>query len=324
MAAYEGWFQAFGEFCDGKGYDAFPAELEAVEHFLVWMLAGEKAYAVGTVRVAISAILVCHRWRGAELPENRVWDMVRGAEATMARPPNRKAPLTWDLLLRLQPWVGVRLVDVRDWAMLLLGFHAALRKMALLCLDVCDLLFDATDGAVEVTILRDKNDPMGLLPPRCVDVVNGSPEMCAVTAVHRYMQMAGLRRSQRCSKQRLRTARCVECGPLWRQVAGSMSGGIACMKAVGANGIKSALVRLLRQLDDPSFPPSRYSALSLRRGSITELAAANVEEKLRMAHAGHKTVEANRGYVEEDWRRRRVASRGLQEGLWRALSSGRG
>lgn len=317
---YEAWYRVFCKFCSWRGCVEFPAAPSSVEEFAVWMLCGPKAYAVGTVRVALSAVVVYHRWLGHELPARRFWDMLRGAEATLSLPANRKAPLTWELLLLLSPMVGVSLADLRDWALLLTGFHAALRKAALLRLDVCDLYEEGS--MMDVDVLQDKGNPTGLLPPRAVEALTDRPDLCAIAVVRRYLQAAGLARRVGCTKTvaRLRRTRCKVCGPLWRQVSGSTGGGRVCGTPLGDNGIKNALTKLLKRLGNPRYPPAAFSAISLRRGSITAMAAADCEEKLRMAHAGHKTAEANRVYVDEDARRRRLASRGLQRGLAAALA----
>ena len=88
---------------------------------------------------------------------------------------------------------------MRDRALLLLGFAAALRRSELVALDVSDLEFDAARGLL-VTVRRSKADQeqegARVAVPYALE-----PERCAVRALRRYLDAAAIHR-----------------GPVFRQV----------------------------------------------------------------------------------------------------------
>lgn len=81
---------------------------------------------------------------------------------------------------------------MRDWALLLLGFAAALRRSELVALDVEDLHFDVARGLL-VVVRRSKADQEQEGAQVAVPYAE-EPERCAARALRRYLDDAGIHR----------------------------------------------------------------------------------------------------------------------------------
>ena len=109
------------------------------------------------------------------------------------RPLRKAQPLELEPLARLlEPIDTATLAGLRDRAMLLLGFAAALRRSELVALDVEDLHFDAARGLL-VTIRRSKADQEQEGAQVAVPYAQ-EPDRCAVRALRRYLDAAGIHR----------------------------------------------------------------------------------------------------------------------------------
>ncbi|MGZ4288790.1 MAG: tyrosine-type recombinase/integrase [Solirubrobacteraceae bacterium] len=110
------------------------------------------------------------------------------------RPAAGKAqPLELEPLARLvEPIDTSTLAGLRDRAVLLFGFAAALRRSELVALDVSDLHLDAARGLL-VTIRRSKADQEQEGAQVAVPYAE-EPDRCAVRALARYLDAAGIHR----------------------------------------------------------------------------------------------------------------------------------
>jgi hypothetical protein len=136
----------------------------------------------------------------------------------------------------------------------------------------------------------------------------------------------GLRIREGCTKLRHPKERCTVCGPLWRQVrhcrvllgthergadaprqvryAGNETFAV-CRKGVSSGTLTKGLRGVLVGVGVSAAESKRYTLTSLRRGMLTALAChTGLDEKLRMDFAGHRSVLANRMYVDENEERR--------------------
>jgi hypothetical protein len=153
--AYERDWCVFADWCVARGLRPMPAAPEAVAAFL----AAEADREFRPVTIAKRA--AAHRAQDEPNPcdSAAVAAVVAGIRRERGVRPLRKAhPLELEPLARLlEPIDTATLAGVRDRAMLLLGFAAALRRSELVALDVDDLAFDPARGLL-VTIRRSKAD----------------------------------------------------------------------------------------------------------------------------------------------------------------------
>jgi integrase len=159
---------------------------------------------------------------------------------------------------------------LRDKALLLLGFSAALRRSEIVNLDVEDLSF-RSDGFL-LRIRRGKTDQEGR--GRTIGVAHGRNGTCPVVAVRRWLMAAG-----------------IESGPLFRAVdrhdhirQGRLCGRTVCR-----------IVK--RHVPQAGLDPARFGGHSLRSGFATSAAAAGVEEREIAEVTGHRSLVVLRGYI---------------------------
>lgn len=251
--AYATSWRFFREWCEDHGYPPLPASPQAVAHYLAH-LAGR--YATSTIGRTLAAIAFVHEGHGIEpgdVPTRRkevrvVWEGIR---RTFRERPREAAPLLVDDLRDVCRTLGDHPRDVRDRAMLLIGFAGALRVSELCGLDVGDLT-EVPDGLL-VAIRWSKTDQTGEGDE--VGVSFGSdPRTCPVRAWRAWLDVSG-----------------IEDGPAWRAVVGR-DGRIAD----GRLTTRSASRMVKARVAQAGLDASKFSSHSMRAGLATSAAIARV------------------------------------------------
>ena len=120
--AYRTDFAIFRTWCAERAADPLPAAAETVAAFL----ASEAGRGVrpSTIGRRVAAIRYAHKLAGFPTPtdDERVRATVRGMRRSLGAAPNRKAPATADKIVAMAPLAGERLSEIRDRALLLIGF----------------------------------------------------------------------------------------------------------------------------------------------------------------------------------------------------------
>jgi len=184
-AAYRADWAAFTAWCRSRSYEPLPAAPAVIAMYLPHAAKTLKAASIGR---RIAAIAHMHEQAGHPSPMahptvKNVWKGVR-REIGIAQ--KGKSALTIDGLRPVVAGFGARRIDVRDRALLLLGFAAALRRSEIVALDVADITFVAEGAAV--TIRRSKTDQEGA--GVLLGVPFGSnPETCAVRALQAWIAL---------------------------------------------------------------------------------------------------------------------------------------
>jgi integrase len=182
----------FADWCVARGLRPMPAAPEAVAAFLA--AEADREFRPVTIAKRAAAIAAAHRAQDEPNPcdSAAVAAVLPGIRRERGVRPLRKArPL--ELLARLlEPIDTATLAGLRDRAMLLLGFAAALRRSELVALDVDDLAFDPARGLL-VTIRRSKADQEQEGAQVAVPYAQ-EPDRCAVRALRRYLDAAGIHR----------------------------------------------------------------------------------------------------------------------------------
>jgi integrase len=161
---------------------------------------------------------------------------------------------------------------VRDRALLLLGFAAALRRAELVALDVEDLQF--VKQGVVLIVRRSKTDQEGY--GRKIAVPYGRTHACAVGALQDWLQHATIQR-----------------GPVFRPVGkgGRIHGGRLTPQSV-------ALV-LKGYARASGLDASEISGHSLRSGLVTSAAQAGVPAHKIQQQSGHRSLEMLARYIRD-------------------------
>lgn len=159
--AYKCDWADFAAWCERAGAIALPAEPAVLASYLAQL--ADRGKKVSTIRRRLAAIAYAHRLKGLPLPgeSDAVRAVLAGIRRTVGVAVSRKAPATALVIARA---IAARQPDrargglrfLRDQALLLLGFAAALRRSELVALDIADLEF--SDRGVIVAIRSSKTD----------------------------------------------------------------------------------------------------------------------------------------------------------------------
>ena len=272
--AYDHDWRVFAEWCVARGLAPMPAAPETVAAFLA--AEADRDLRPVTITKRAAAIAAAHRSQGQPSPceSAAIAAVLSGIRRTRGIRPQRKAQaLELEPLARMIELIATdTLAGLRDRALLLLGFGAALRRSELVALDTEDLYFDGVRGLL-VTIRRSKTDQQQegelVAVPHAQD-----PERCAVRAVRRYLDNTGIDR-----------------GPVFRQMRrgdnlterrlSDQSVALIVKRRAEAAGVSSALL----------------SGHSLRAGYATAAAAAGVEERKIANVTRHRSLPVLRSYI---------------------------
>jgi site-specific recombinase XerD len=272
LRAYRSDWAHFHTWCDTHDRDALPAEPETVALYLSDLARVAKP---ATLQRRLSSISQAHQAAGHPTPT--VEPVVRAVHAGIRRSkgtaPTVKAPAVTGELRAMVTALPEDLRGVRDRAMLLVGFAAALRRSELVALDRPDVA-ETPEGLV-VTLRRSKTDQEG--GGRKIGVPYGShPATCPMRALRAWTELAAI----------------VD-GPLFLTIdrAGRLGDTRASDRAV-ARAVQ-------RAAHAAGLDPARYAGHSLRAGLATSAAAAGASERSIMNQTGHKSLPILRRYIRD-------------------------
>ena len=256
------------------GRTALPAAPETVAEHLASL-----ATILGRASLAkrLAAIGQYHRLANQPFAGNHpaIHHTLRGIHREHGRPARRSAALATPEIKRLVAACRTRsLADLRDRALLLLGYAGALRRAELVAIEREHVSF--TPEGLRLQIPRSKTDTTGqgaeLGIPR-----GGKPETCPVRALEAWLEASGCR-----------------FGPVFRKV--NRWGDVE--PAGAASGCGAA---------DPPPPRGagrltvsgleRLSPHGLRAGFITEAYRQGARDEEIMDHTRHRDLRTMRGYV---------------------------
>ncbi|MCK9922059.1 tyrosine-type recombinase/integrase [Frankia sp. AgPm24] len=251
---------------------AVPAQPSTVAAYLVALADG--GYKPSTIRRRLAAISVGHQLAGAPSPTgapqvSAVWDGIR---RTHGMRPTRKTALDTDLLARVVATFGDDdPADVRDRALLLVGFAGCLRRAELVGLDVTDL--DETPDGLIVDVRRSKTDQDGA--GALVGITYGSHRAtCPVRAWAAWARLAALTD-----------------GPAFR--------GINRHGHIGATRLHPGSVARIvqRRVAAAGLDATDFAGHSLRSGFATAAARAGVNDRSIMRQGRWRSAASLDAYV---------------------------
>ena len=267
------------------GYADMPAAPEGISRYLSF-LAGHGAK-VGTMSRRLSGIRFAHRMR--DLPDPtasaRVIAVWEGIRRTHGAPPEQASPLMppdlWDVLDRcaaVRSWKAKKrpaepdLAGLRDRALLLVGFVAALRRSELTALTV-DAMAEHPNGLV-LSIPRSKTNQTGEQVELVVLPRGRMPDRCPVTALRAWLDAAGI----------------VE-GPVFRAVSTGNRPGARPLNPGSVNALVQAAVARA------DLDPALYSAHSLRAGFVTYAHLRGASDRAIAHQTRHRSLATLGQYV---------------------------
>ena len=281
--AYWSDFELFRTWCRERATGALPAAPETVAAYLAFEAA--RHIRPSTIGRRLAAIRYAHRLAGHVPPtgDERVLATLRGIRRAHGIAPLRKAPATTERIIVMAPIGRERLSDIRDRALLLIGFAGAFRRSELVALNVDDI--EEVAEGLRINIRRGKTDQEGrnefIAIPRGVIA-------CPVNALVTWMAAAGI----------------VE-GPVFRPIA--KGGRLLKCRLTDRSVAKIIKLHAARV----GLEPSQFSAHSLRAGFITSAAARGASIFKMADQSRHKSMDVLRSYVRDAELFRNHAGNGL-------------
>lgn len=264
--------KVFATWCADHARLALPATPETL---LLFLTAMAKTRKVSTLERYLATLSQLHEAAGHESPTRSlvVRKLWRGIKNTHGTAPAARLPvLTEDLRALLAALPETRL-GLRDRALLLVGFTAALRRSELVALDFEDLAFSAE--GLTLTLRRSKTDQEGAGRPVALPCGRSSGT-CPVTAMRVWLEASG-----------------ISLGPIFRpfnrhdQILEPRLTAHAVARVVKRSAVAAGL------------DPAKLSGHSLRSGFATSCAAAGVGEREIMRQTGHKSLQILRRYIRD-------------------------
>jgi site-specific recombinase XerD len=275
VRAYRSDWRAFSTWCSSARRLALPATPETIALYLS-SLAG--TLKTSTLQRRLSAISQAHQLAGHASPTNSsavrlVWAGIRRTHgvAQTAKTPALVEDLR-AMIAAMAPRRGAwGLLELRDRALLLLGFAGAFRRGELVALDVADLEYSRP--GLTVTLRRSKTDQEG--HGRRVGIPRGQQlQTCPVAATQAWLKRSG-----------------IDAGPIFRGV--NRHGQLQ----PGRLGDRAVALVVKRRAEAIGLDPAGFAGHSLRAGLATSAAAAGASERSIMNQTGHRSVTMVRRYI---------------------------
>lgn len=277
--AYRSDWLDFTSWCESIGAVPLPAEPAVLASYLAQLAdCGKK---VSTIRRRVSAIAHAHRLKGEAAPSDAepVRAVLAGIRRKIGIAVARKAPVTAQALQKMirvparpsgQPQTAVSdLRPLRDRALLLLGFAAALRRSELVALDVADLEFLERGVIVHVRTSKTDQDGAGAE----IAVPNGT-KLKPVAALCAWLEAAAITE-----------------GPVFRPIG---KGGRRIVPTRLSSHAVATIIK--RHAAAAGFDGAIYSGHSMRAGLVTTALehGAHPIDVARITR--HRDLETLRGY----------------------------
>jgi site-specific recombinase XerD len=197
---------------------------------------------------------------------------IRGIRRRHGRPQRRVAPLKIDQLAEIVSRLGSATRDVRDRALLLVGFTGAFRRSELCAID--HQWIERAGQGVILTLRRSKTDQEGR--GRSVAIPHIGGPLCPDGALHAWLHVSGNTD-----------------GPLFRPVGKS--------GAVLTGRLSTSAVAMIvkQRVSLIGLDPNQYSGHSLRAGFATSAAAAGLSAWEIKGRTGHVSDAVLGSYIRE-------------------------
>lgn len=250
---------------------AFPATAEQIA---IYLADQSTRLSPATLERRLAAISKAHDARGLPNPvrSKLVRATMRGIKRTCGTAQREAAPLLKEDLFDILARMGDRPKDIRDQAILLIGFAGAFRRSELVALDREDM--ESVRQGLVLTIRRSKTDQLG--QGRKIGVPHGRTRWCPVAALERWLALAN-----------------IQAGPMFRRI--DRHGNILAERS--APETVSLIVK--ERVADIGLEAARYSGHSLRSGLATSAAMAGISTWAIRKTTGHRSDQMLNRYIRD-------------------------
>ncbi len=258
----------FVDWCDRRKFAPLPASVDTVAAYLADLASfGLKAATIDRRRAGIRYM---HLLAGHRTPTDSeaIKAVMAGIRRTLGTRVERKTPATAETMRAIIADIPTDLRGLRDRALLLLGFAAALRRSELVALNFDDL--EPADEGLLVNVRRSKTDQEG--KGDFVSVPHGS-RLRPVAALQAWLDAAEITE-----------------GAVFRSI---WKGGA---KVQGRLTTKSIASIIKKRFAAAGFDPTNFSGHSLRSGFVTSALYHGADILRSMAVTRHKDVSTLKMY----------------------------
>jgi len=274
VRAYESDLKSFCAWCKQHSRACLPATADTVALYVADVAESVKP---STLQRRLAAIAVYHKVAGFPSPTSHevVRSILSGVRRSLGVAQTQKTALSVGDIRRMTDELSDEdAIDVRDRALLLLGFAGALRRSELVALDTTDVTFERREGVV-VRLHRSKTNQEGNTEE--IAIPYGSDrKTCPVRALEAWLEL-------------------IDEGPLFRSIDrhGNLGNRLS--------GHSVALV-IKKRAAQAGLDAAALAGHSLRSGFATSAARAGKSEAAIMRQTRHKSVTVARRYIRQGTR----------------------
>ncbi|HWJ69170.1 MAG TPA: site-specific integrase [Sphingobium sp.] len=239
-----------------------------------YLAALAETHATATIQRRLAAIAKAHRAAGCDdsTKDEIVTATMRGIRRTMGVAQREAQALQRDDLFAILKLMGERPIDIRDKALLLVGFAGAFRRSELVGLDCADV--EHVRQGVILHLRRSKTDQVG--QGRKIAIPHGRTRWCPVQHLTDWFAHGG-----------------IEDGPIFRSI--DRHGRIAGQRLSG----EAVATIIKKRAAAAGFDPTIFSGHSLRAGLATSAAMAGASTFKIRQQTGHKSDAMLARYVRQ-------------------------
>lgn len=260
---------------DLNHFRASGRDIPCPPHALAEYLANLAAtHATATIQRRLAAIAKAHRALGHDDPcrAEIVKASMSGIRRTKGVAQREARALQRDDLFAVLERMGERTIDLRDKALLLIGFAGAFRRSELVGFDCGDV--EPVGRGIVLHLRRSKTDQTG--QGRKIAIPHGRSRWCPVRHLADWLAHAGIKQ-----------------GPLFRGI--DRHGHIALDRLSG--DAVSSIIK--RRVEAAGFDPLTFSGHSLRAGLATSAAVAGASPWKIREQTGHKSDAMLARYIRD-------------------------
>ena len=260
LRAYQSDFRDFLLFCNKNSFSSMPTQPKIIALYITQL---SKTSKFSTLKRRIASISVLHKLKGHYLDTKHpiIMENLHGIKRTLGSRQKAKKPI---LISDLKSIINaIDQENIRDKALILVGFSGGFRRSELVNIDYDDVEF--VPEGVKIIIKRSKTDQSGEGSIKAIPYFDNQ-EFCPVIALKNYINV-------KFSK--------INDGKIF-----DLSD-------------KSVALIIKRYAKKAGLDSSKYAGHSLRSGFATTAAEFGAEERNIMAMTGHKTTQMVRRYIHE-------------------------
>ncbi len=267
--AYRNDWNHFIQWCQNNNLNPLPADKKTVVLYLTDI---KDQYKPTTIERRITSISKIHQYAGEETPtqNTEVRETLNAIKRVRETTVNKKEPLLTDHIIQMCVTMGDRLIDVRNKALILIGFTSGCRRNSLVSLNVDDI--QITDKGLRITIRKSKTDQEG--KGRQIGIVHGKNiSTDPVRAYQEWLEHSGIKE-----------------GAVFRSVR---KDGTVKQKRLKGYSVSRIVKKHAKRI---GLDPSQVSSHSFRSGFCTMSAMSGCSIFSIMEQTGHRNESTVREY----------------------------